>query len=232
MNEANEAIFLWLNSLGIYLPDAFWIHITNLGDTAVALCLLIGIYRFRQERGLAILFLAVLATIVIQGLKHWFSFERPPSVLEPSEFHLIGGAISSKSFPSGHTATAFVVAGILAAQYSRMTVIWCLVAAATLVGLSRIMVGVHWPADVFVGAILGWMMGFWGYKFLFTKFKQTKVTEVLSLVTLLVVITSMFFYQLPYQQFALVSSSKWIYLAISVLGLYRFVSTSRFLRRA
>lgn len=227
----NEAIFLWLNSLGTYLPDAFWIHITNLGDTAVALCLLLGFYRFRQERGLAILLLAVLATIVIQGLKHWFSLERPPYVLALSEFHLIGGAISSKSFPSGHTATAFVVAGILAAQYLRKMIIWPLVAAAALVGLSRIMVGVHWPADVFVGAILGWMMGFCGYRLLFTKLKQTKLTEVLSLLTLLVVITSMFVYQLPYQQFGLVSASKWIYLAISLIGLYRFVGSSRLLTR-
>jgi len=62
---------------------------------------------------------------------------------------------SSYSFPSGHAATA--VAGALA--LSRLTpapwVSWALWGLATLMSVSRIYVGVHYPSDIAAGAVLG-----------------------------------------------------------------------------
>jgi len=60
---------------------------------------------------------------------------------------------SSYSFPSGHAATA--VAGALAGARlvpAASPVLWGL---ATLIALSRIYVGVHYPSDVLAGALLG-----------------------------------------------------------------------------
>ncbi|MBN1567611.1 MAG: phosphatase PAP2 family protein [Acidobacteria bacterium] len=57
------------------------------------------------------------------------------------------------SFPSGHTAGAFVVATIVCICYSQFLIpgyFW-----AALVGLSRIYLGVHYPSDVAAGACLG-----------------------------------------------------------------------------
>jgi undecaprenyl-diphosphatase len=57
------------------------------------------------------------------------------------------------SFPSGHTAAAFLVAAILSHQFSDLTsvlYIW-----AILTGISRIYLRVHFPTDVLFGIILG-----------------------------------------------------------------------------
>jgi membrane-associated phospholipid phosphatase len=64
---------------------------------------------------------------------------------------------TSSSFPSGHTATAFGFAAAVAGDYP----VLCtpLFGAAALVGYSRIHAGVHYPADVAGGGLLGYVVG-------------------------------------------------------------------------
>ena len=57
------------------------------------------------------------------------------------------------SMPSGHTAAAFLVAVVIAHFYSDYAIyayLW-----ATLIGFSRVFLGVHYPTDTIVGAALG-----------------------------------------------------------------------------
>jgi undecaprenyl-diphosphatase len=59
----------------------------------------------------------------------------------------------SSSFPSGHTASAFAFA--TGAGNAQPALSAPLRAVATLVGYSRVHTGVHYPADVLVGAFIG-----------------------------------------------------------------------------
>jgi undecaprenyl-diphosphatase len=57
------------------------------------------------------------------------------------------------SLPSGHTAAACLMASIVAHYYPPFAVLaysW-----AALIGLSRVLLGVHYPSDVVAGMLLG-----------------------------------------------------------------------------
>jgi undecaprenyl-diphosphatase len=57
------------------------------------------------------------------------------------------------SFPSGHAATSFAAATMLALAFPRLAPALLLLAAA--VAFSRVYVGVHYPLDIVGGAVLG-----------------------------------------------------------------------------
>ncbi len=70
------------------------------------------------------------------------------SVIQPSD---------QFSFPSGHTSAAFFVVCILSAFFPSLLLPLFLWAAC--VGLSRVMLGVHFPTDILAGAVLGYSVG-------------------------------------------------------------------------
>jgi undecaprenyl-diphosphatase len=61
------------------------------------------------------------------------------------------------SFPSGHSKNGFTAAAILGSKWRKLK--WPLYILAFLIGLSRVYVGLHWPFDVIVGSIVGWVIG-------------------------------------------------------------------------
>ncbi len=64
---------------------------------------------------------------------------------------------SSSSFPSGHTASAFAFATAITADVPELTAL--LYGMATLIGVSRVLTGVHYPSDVIGGGVLGLSTG-------------------------------------------------------------------------
>src|ERR1700674_1494235 len=68
------------------------------------------------------------------------------------------------SFPSGHSITAFAVATSLGVFYPG--VLPGLLFCAASVGLSRIMLGMHFLSDVLAGAVLGTALGYTAAVFL------------------------------------------------------------------
>jgi undecaprenyl-diphosphatase len=64
------------------------------------------------------------------------------------------------SFPSGHTAAAFLFSCLIANFYPIFAIpcfIW-----ASLIGASRVLLGVHYPTDTVAGAVLGASCAFIG----------------------------------------------------------------------
>ncbi len=65
------------------------------------------------------------------------------------------------SFPSGHAAAAFAFASILSIYYPGLSVAACVIAG--LIGLSRVLLGVHYPTDILAGSLLGSASALIGY---------------------------------------------------------------------
>lgn len=61
--------------------------------------------------------------------------------------------VDDYSFPSGHTTAAFSIAVSISLKFSGLSTIS--IAMASLVGFSRIYLGVHYPTDVVAGGIVG-----------------------------------------------------------------------------
>lgn len=125
--------------LQVIVPLLIW---TLLGDSA-DLFLLLTIAAFIVERG--------LYWLLKNGLKR----QRPPRALPT--FNALITASDEFSFPSGHTSAAFLLV-VLIVSFTA-TPAAPLVAWACMVAASRIILGVHFPADVIAGAILGSSVG-------------------------------------------------------------------------
>ena len=57
------------------------------------------------------------------------------------------------SFPSGHTLHAVAFTVVALSYYPQLA--WVLIGFATLVALSRVILGLHYPTDVLAGAVIG-----------------------------------------------------------------------------
>jgi membrane-associated phospholipid phosphatase len=65
-----------------------------------------------------------------------------------------------RSFPSGHSATSFAFAALVAHRYPHNKWIkWSAYALATGVALSRYPAKKHYPSDILIGATLGYVTG-------------------------------------------------------------------------
>jgi len=85
-----------------------------------------------------------------------WGFPRP----RPFQDHMVRLLIarsSDPSFPSDHVLAAFAIAAALATSHPRLSL--SLLSLATLLGVGRVFVGIHYPLDVLGGAILGGVMG-------------------------------------------------------------------------
>ena len=63
------------------------------------------------------------------------------------------------SFPSGHTAAAFLFATVLSYHYPGLMGAAFIIAG--MIGLSRVLLGVHYPSDIAAGILLGCGSAFW-----------------------------------------------------------------------
>jgi membrane-associated phospholipid phosphatase len=110
-----------------------------------------------------------LAIIIGDALKYLLGRHRPIMLFEHNLYGLHG--FSSEwdlnSTPSGHTLRAFALLTALSLLYRRFTVVF--MAAAVLIGASRVAVTAHYPSDVVLGAFIGIFAAAWTYETLFAK---------------------------------------------------------------
>ena len=160
----DRSLFDVFNGLSRFTGPSFWAHATILGDGLVCAVVLLLWTRRHPERIWGGLLGAILMVLILRVFKEMLSLPRPLGVLPEDALTVIGPGLRRGSFPSGHTATAALLAGVWALSTSRRWVPWLAISLATLVGVSRMAVGVHWPTDVLAGLALGWISAWLGLR--------------------------------------------------------------------
>jgi membrane-associated phospholipid phosphatase len=128
--------------------------VTALGSATFLLFALSLLYWLDERRSTAVVVsYALVAMAVVFGLKAALALPRPPEAVR-----LIPLEADPYGFPSGHAVAAVVVYGGLLTARDRLDDRRAVVGVAVLValiGLSRVVLGMHYLGDVVVGAALG-----------------------------------------------------------------------------
>jgi membrane-associated phospholipid phosphatase len=105
-----------------------------------------------KHKGLLLGTSLILTSGITVLMKYSINRERPFKTYPDIEKLSSAG---SKSFPSGHTSEAFSTATSLSLAFPKWYVIAPSYLWASSVGYSRMHLGVHYPSDVAVGALVG-----------------------------------------------------------------------------
>ncbi len=131
------------------------IWLSKTGDGYLYFFIGMLLWAFEPEHGELFLYTALMAYAlelpIYVLLKKLFKRPRPCDFLMNLTAHVTPS--DKFSLPSGHTAAAWLMACIIAHFYPPFAVIAYIWAA--LIGLSRVLLGVHYPSDVVAGTLLG-----------------------------------------------------------------------------
>lgn len=156
---------------------------TNLGAITFSspyllLLLLMGIRKLAVYSLINLFF----GQIVVQTLKRLVDRERPFNVLDFAVTDKI--PYSKYSFPSGHTNAAFCMAFPILTLGFPLPLCILAIFIATIVGLSRMYLGVHYPSDVIVGIFAAFLVNKFVYYFIDLNIATSYFSNILSKISL------------------------------------------------
>ena len=139
--------------------DQIVIFITSLANYMWYI-LIIGLLLNKPTRkiGVVLVVAMILQYLINAGiLKYLFARVRPCNV--DTTVELLIKRPQGFSFPSGHSAAAFCVVGVLYGAKIR-ELFWPVLVLAYLIAFSRLYLYVHFPTDVLAGALCGFLIGY------------------------------------------------------------------------
>ncbi|MCX6090477.1 MAG: phosphatase PAP2 family protein [Candidatus Atribacteria bacterium] len=168
MTTGSESI-LFLQQFSTPFFDGLFHWVSFLGDEFFYFILLSFIYWCVDKKlGIRLSIVIFCSLYVNYTLKDFFHFPRPQGAgIRVMDFP------EGESFPSGHAQSGATVSFFLARIFRKWW--WYLLAGmiTVLISLARVYLGVHYPRDVVVGALLGIFFAFF-FSFIFQKRDQGK----------------------------------------------------------
>ena len=166
MNQFEASIILWRQENLRGAMDGCWIFVTHLGDEGylwIALGIVLLFWKKTRPIGitvlLSLLFDFLIINVTLKGL-----VARPrPFVINEAIAPLVGGVSPYRSFPSGHSGGSFAAMLALSKWVPKKIGIPAII-LATMVAMSRLYVGVHYPTDILGGLVVGLVCSFAAYR--------------------------------------------------------------------
>ena len=128
---------------------------SRLGDGIIWYALMLALPFMYGSQGMKVALIMLAASAVnlatYKLLKRTFVRERP--FIRHAGISLAGAPLDRYSFPSGHTLHAVAFAWQACAAFPELS--FALVPLALAIAVSRVVLGLHYPTDVLVGALLG-----------------------------------------------------------------------------
>jgi len=170
--EWDRSVFIFLNNLGIKQFYEFWSVVTEITTWIplfIAFFLLILLKYKKREgyyRALVLLGLIAFTLIATHLTKVAFERIRPNNDTEINTLIRILKSPEGFSFFSGHAATSFAITTLVVLFLrGKIKGVYLLYIWPLLFSLSRIYVGVHYPGDIIIGALVGTLTAYFFYYF-------------------------------------------------------------------
>ncbi|GAB5525597.1 MAG: hypothetical protein Roseis2KO_34690 [Roseivirga sp.] len=154
-------VVLWINARHTVQGDFFFKYWTFLGDGVILAVVALYFLFTHLWRFYFMLLSIALQTVFVHIFKQWLyaGEPRPKTFFEDQidQLNFVEGVTvrGYDSFPSGHTASAFVLGMVLIWISRNLYWRFVLFVSAILVGISRIYILQHFARDVFFGSIFG-----------------------------------------------------------------------------
>lgn len=173
-------LYFFNHTLSCGALNKFFSNITDVNHWMIAYIILWGILFFKGGRKGKVIAVSVILLIVISDqlgyriLKEYFGRIRPCNAL--TDLNLPTGPTGTFSFPSNHALNNFAIAVFFSRFYPELKKI--LFVTATLVALSRVYLGLHYPSDILGGAIIGAVLGYYYAELIIFISKKFKLAHI------------------------------------------------------
>jgi undecaprenyl-diphosphatase len=164
----NETIFKYLNNFAgqSQILDGAIVFCADTLGIILLFCLILFLFSYEHKKQgfyniVVVLGAAFLAYVVAYILKNIYPSPRPFIALDNVHKLIDHGGIDS--FPSGHATFFSAVATALYFYHKKIAFFYAI--GALIIGLSRIIAGIHWPFDILGGYILGGIIAILVYRF-------------------------------------------------------------------
>lgn len=166
--QIQKDAFYSINSELSQFPEVQY-NLTQFGDALIMFSFFAFFIVYAPKIWEALIMGSLVSLVFSKVLKGLFAVPRPAAVLDQEHFTIIGKTLSGhNSFPSGHSMTVFTTLTILMYAFmpkqTGMKILWIFFIVLLGYGfaITRVAVGAHYPLDVFVGSIVGYISGLLG----------------------------------------------------------------------
>nr|WP_315029526.1 phosphatase PAP2 family protein [uncultured Chryseobacterium sp.] len=163
-----EHWFFFLNSKLSEYPNLQY-NLTQLGDALVLLPFISAFIIYVPKVWESLLSASLVSALFCNLSKKLFSVPRPAAVFDNENFTIIGKTLTGhNSLPSGHSITIFTTFTVLLFTFMpsklKYKIIWCssFIIIGLIIAFTRVAVGAHYPLDVIIGSLIGYISGISG----------------------------------------------------------------------